>query len=254
MIRHSFVFLEKISKAKEKSLWADGITNWQFFLKTEKIKRIPPLKKFYYDRQIQQAQYALLAGDSRFFIGKLASKYMWRLYDHFKEECGFLDIETDSYGKIVVVGISNYFSTNFFVKGANLEKGILEKELKKYKLLVTFNGSSFDLPRLRKQFGLSVSIPHVDLKPLCVNLGMKGGLKEIEKQLNLKRPPHLYGNPVDLWKAFHASGDREYLELLLEYNREDCENLRAVMEVMYQKLKSAFIPTLQISAQRFPRA
>ena len=165
----------------------------------------------------------------------------WRLYDHFKEECGFLDVEIDSSGKIVVVGISNYFNTNFFVRGAHLEKSFLEKELQKYKLLVTFNGASFDLPRLQKQFGISLSIPHIDLKPLCVKLGLRGGLKEVEKRLHLNRPAHLYGNPVDLWKAFHASGDREYLDLLLEYNREDIENLRGVMEKVYGELKKASV-------------
>ncbi|HLC71902.1 MAG TPA: ribonuclease H-like domain-containing protein [Candidatus Nanoarchaeia archaeon] len=237
MIEHSFVFLEKITTTKEKSLWARGITDWQRFLKITEIRGIPSLKKFYYNRQIELAQQALRQGDSSYFVGKLAPKYMWRLYDSFKDECGFLDIEIDSHGKVVVVGISNYYSTNFFVKGANLEKSILEKELKRYKLLVTFNGASFDLPRLRKQCGISITIPHIDLKPLCVKWGMKGGLKEIEKQLNLKRPTHLYGNPVELWKAFHASGDREYLELLLDYNREDVENLKAVMEKVYQRLK-----------------
>jgi len=239
MIRHSFVFLEKVSKVKEKSFRNLGITDWQHFLQTDKLKGITPLQKSYYNRKIKEAQQALHDGNSSYFVGKLAPKEMWRLYDYFKEECGFLDVEIDSYGKIVMVGISDYFSTNFFVCGTNLEKNLLEKELKKYKLLVTFNGAAFDLPRLRKQFGISVAIPHIDLKPLCVDLGMKGGLKEIEKQLNLRRPAHLYGNPVELWKAFHASGDREYLELLLEYNREDVENLRAVMEKVYQKLKAS---------------
>ena len=42
---------------------------------------------------------------------------------------------------------------------------------------------------------------------------------------------------MELWKAFHASGDREYLELLLEYNREDVENLKAVMGKVYGKMK-----------------
>lgn len=253
MIQHSFMFLEKISFKREKLWWQQGIIDWNTFLKTEKIKGITHLKKLYYDRKIKEAQQALANGDSSYFNGKLAPKHMWRLYDYFKEECGFLDIEIDSYGKIVVVGISDYFSTNFFVRGANLEKSVLEKELKKYKVLVTFNGGAFDLPRLRKQFGISLLIPHIDLKPLCVNLGMKGGLKEIETQLNLKRPAHLYGNPVGLWKAFHASGDREYLELLLDYNREDVENLKAVMEKVYKKMKENIIPTSQISARMFLR-
>ncbi len=241
MVRNSFVFLDRVSAKKEKVWRERGIESWNDFLKTEKIIGVSAPQKYYYDRKIQEAQQALCDGNSAYFRGKLAAKEHWRLYNHFKEECGFLDIEIDSYGKMVVVGISNYFSTNFFVRGVNMEKNILEKELKKYKLIVTFNGAAFDLPRLRKQLGIIIAVPHIDLKPLCVKLGMKGGLKEIEKQLNLKRPAHLYGNPVELWKAFHASGDREYLELLLDYNREDVENLRAVMEKVYQRLKSASI-------------
>ena len=238
MIQHTFLFLDKVSLKKEKRLWEEGITDWHLFLKAKKIKGISLLAKQYYDRKVGEAQHALLEQNSPYFAGKLPSKDRWRLYNHFKDECCFLDVEIDSSGKIVVVGISNYFNTNFFVRGVNLEKIFLEKELQKYKLLVTFNGASFDLPRLQKQFGISLSIPHIDLKPLCAKLGWKGGLKEVEKQLHLKRPAHLYGNPVDLWRAFRASGDREYLELLLEYNREDVENLRGVMEKVYHTLSA----------------
>ena len=74
------------------------------------------------------------------------------------------------------------------------------------------------------------------MKPLCINLNLLGGLKEVEKQLNLRRPSHLKGNAVDLWKAFHASGDREYLDLLLDYNQEDCENLQGIMDYFVKTL------------------
>lgn len=238
MIQHSFTFLEKISVKREKLWRQQGIITWNDFLKAEKVKGMPDQKKSYFNRKIREAQGALSAGNSAYFIERLPTTATWRLYDSFKDECGFLDIEIDSYGKMVVVGISDYFHTNFFVRGVNLEKELLEQELQKYKLLVTFNGAAFDLPRLQKQFGISLTVPHIDLKPLCVKLGWKGGLKEVEKLLNLKRPAHLYGNPVDLWKAFQASGDREYLELLLDYNREDVENLKGVMEKVYQKMKA----------------
>lgn len=236
MIKESFVFLEKISRKKEQALWAQGIKDWQDFLKAEKIKGIAAEKKGYYNRKVQEAQLALKEENAAYFTNKLPHKEMWRLYPYFKEDCCFLDIETDSYGNVVVVGISNYYNTNTFVKGFNLEKNLLEKELVKYKLLVTFNGSSFDLPKLKKQLQLEVKMSHIDLKPLCVNLGLKGGLKEVEKILNLKRPSHLYGNPVELWKAFHASGDKEYLDLLIDYNKEDIENLKGVMDFVYRKL------------------
>ncbi|MDP3990092.1 MAG: ribonuclease H-like domain-containing protein [archaeon] len=239
MIKQSFVFLEKISRGKEKSIWNQGITDWHGFLKTKSIKGISKEKKLFYDRKIKEAQESLEKDNPNYFIGKLPQKEMWRLYSHFKDSSCFLDIETDSYGKIVVVGISDYYSTNHFVKGANLDTNLIEKELSKHKLIITFNGSSFDLPKL-KLFGVKMNYAHIDLKPLCVNLGLIGGLKEVEKVLQLKRPEHLYGNPVDAWKAFHASGDREYLELLLDYNREDVENLNGVMNVVYERLKKVY--------------
>lgn len=247
MLKNTFIFLDRISSRKEKSIWMQGIKDWQDFLSCGKIKGISPVVKQYYNRRIGEAQEALLENDSYWFIEKLPQKEMWRLYDYFREESCFLDVEVDSYGKVVVVGISNYYQTNQFVRGVNLERGYLEKELAKYKLVITFNGGAFDLPKLRKEFGVEVSIPHIDLKPLCVNLGLKGGLKEIEKRLNLKRPSHSHGNPIELWKAFHASGDREYLELLLEYNREDVENLKGVMEKVYLQLRNKIYKPLSNS-------
>ncbi len=237
MIQESFVFLEKCNTARELSFRKQGIKDWRMFLSTEKVIGIAAAKKEFYNRKIMEAQKALAEDNASYFVGKLPTKEMWRLYPHFKEECCFLDIETDSYGNVVMVGISNYYHTNTFVQGFNLEKGLLEKELSKYKLLITFNGGAFDLPKLRKQLQLEVKMPHIDLKPLCVKLELKGGLKEVERILNMKRPEHLYGNPVDLWKAFHASGDREYLELLVDYNKEDIENLKGVMDFVYRRMK-----------------
>ena len=242
MIQKSFIFLEKVRERKEQNIWKQGIHNWDEFLRTDSISGISAQKKHQYNRKIREAHNALFAGDYTYFIGKLPQKEMWRMYDFCREECCFLDIEVDSYGKIILVGISDYYTTNMFVKGVNLDKQSIEKELSKYKVIITFNGGAFDLPKLRKELKVRFDVPHIDLKPLCISLGLKGGLKEVEKKLSLKRPTHLTGNPVDLWKAFHASGDREYFDLLLEYNREDIENLKGVMEWVYRKrYKQCFV-------------
>lgn len=245
MIQESFVFLEKCSTARESSFWKQGIADWRKFLAREKVLGIADAKKEFYNRKIREAQQALAAENAAYFVGKLPAKEMWRLYPYFKEDCCFLDIETDTYGNITVVGISNYYNTNTFVKGFNLERSLLEKELAKYKVVVTFNGGAFDLPKLKKQLLLEMKMPHIDLKPLCVKLDLKGGLKEVEKILNLKRPSHLYGNPVELWKAFHASGDKEYLQLLVEYNSEDIENLKGIMDVVYKKMREITLSSIQ---------
>ncbi|MAF99338.1 MAG: hypothetical protein CMH61_01890 [Nanoarchaeota archaeon] len=233
MIRNSFVFLEKIRSRKEKSILKQ-VSGWNEFLRSD-VKGISSQRKQYYNRKIKEAQRALINEDASYFIDKLPGKEMWRLYDYFKEDCCFLDIEVDSYGNVILVGISNYYDTNFFVKGVNLSKESIGRQLEKYKITVTFNGSSFDLPKLKK-LGVTTHVTHIDLKPLCVNLGLKGGLKEIEKKLDLRRPSHLYGNPVDLWKSFHASGEKEWLQLLMDYNAEDCENLKLVMQHVYKEM------------------
>ena len=240
MIKNSFIFLEKVGKRKERNIWKQ-VKDWNEFLEIECVKGIAKGKKSYYDRKIEEAKKALLSENSVYFVGKLPKVEMWRLYNYFKEECGYLDIEVDSYGKVILVGISDYYNSNFFVKEVNLDRKSIEKELLKFKVLITFNGSSFDLPKLKKQFGVEIKVPHIDLKPLCVNLGLKGGLKEVEKELNLRRPRHLKGNPVSLWKAFHASGDKEYLDLLIEYNREDIENLKGVIERVYRQLSNKIL-------------
>jgi uncharacterized protein len=238
MIKNSFIFLEKIGKNAEQNIWQQGIPDWQDFIKAGKIKGISKIKKHYYNRKLKEAQQALADNNPSYFIGKLPQVQMWRLYNGYRDETCFLDIEVDGCGKIILVGISNYYNTNMFVRGVNLEKSLIEKELSKYKVIITFNGGAFDLPKLKKELSIKVNVPHIDLKPLCVNLGLSGGLKEVEKKLGLGRPNHLYGNPVDLWKAFHASGDREYLDLLIDYNKEDCENLKGVMNYVYKHLSN----------------
>ncbi len=236
MIRNSFIFLDKISTKTEQSLWQQGIKDWQNFLQTKKIKGISQLRKYHYDRQIKEAQIQLLNENTSYFKKNLPQKETWRLYNYFKEETCYVDIEVDSKGKVILVGLADEYQTKTFVHGANLTTNILQKQLAHYKLVITFNGSAFDLPKLKKQLNLTFPMPHLDLKPLCINLNLIGGLKEVEKKLSISRHPKLKGNPVDLWKAFHASGDKEWLELLIDYNKEDIENLRWITDYCYQKL------------------
>jgi uncharacterized protein len=247
MIKNSFIFLEKVSHKKEESLWLQGIKDWHTFLKKPKVRGISEIKKHYYNQKIKEAQKALLNEKYSYFQNILPKKEMWRFYDFLKDECCFLDIEINSHGKIILVGVSDYYNTFFFLKSRNLNKYNLEQALSKYKLIITFNGSAFDLPKLKKELKISLDQIHIDLKPLCVNLNMAGGLKEVERQLNLRRPPHLYGNPIGLWKSFHASQDSEYLDLLMEYNREDIENLKVIMEFVYKRQSNKIYKLLNTS-------
>tara|TARA_Y100000310_G_C20570828_1_gene757925 strand:- start:130 stop:765 length:636 start_codon:yes stop_codon:yes gene_type:complete len=205
MIRKSFIFLDKISFKTEQNIWQQDINDWDIFLKTKKIKGISSLRKHYYDRQIQEAKKQLFKENSTYFTTLLPKKETWRLYQYFKEETCFLDVEVDSQGKIILLGIADNDQTKILIKNVNLEPETTQTELNKYKLIITFNGSSFDLPKLKKQ-------------------------------LKLNRPQNLKGSPVGLWKTFHASGDQEWLDLLIDYNKEDIENLQAITNYCYREL------------------
>ncbi|MFC1801317.1 ribonuclease H-like domain-containing protein [Nanoarchaeota archaeon] len=239
MIENSFVFLDGVGFKGEKNILMQA-KDWNSFLKNGKVKGLSKKAKLYFDRRIKEARKELHSENADYFVGKLPKKEMWRLYGWFRDSVLFLDIETDSYGRVILIGMSDGYDSKLMIKGVNLDAKVFLKELSRYKLLITFNGRSFDIPKIEKEFRVKISKAHIDLKPLCVNLGWRGGLKEVELFLGINRPKHLRGNPVDLWKAFHASGDKEYLDLLIAYNEEDVVNLRGVMEKVYGKLSSDF--------------
>ena len=103
----------------------------------------------------------------------------------------------------------------------------------RFKMLVTFCGSAFDLPFIRRSFtGLHLDQLHVDLCFLLKRLGFSGGLKQIEGRLGIRRRPETVGldgyDAVRLWNA-HLRGSDEALDLLLAYNEEDVMNMETLL-------------------------
>ena len=250
MIRNSFIFLSKIKHKKEQLIWSQGIRDWNSFLGNE-IKGISKKSKAHYDRKIQEAKEALHDNNSSYFINKLPSTETWRLYDYFKQETVFLDIETSSATNInsylTVIGLYDGYDTKIMIKDVNLNINELKKELSKYKLIVTFNGSTFDIPYLNKKYpDLLPEIPSIDVRHLCNKIGLNGGLKQIEQELGITREnqiiDRLYGgDPLKLWRMFKGSGDKYYLNLLVEYNEEDVINLKKITEYVIDKLKQIYL-------------
>ena len=168
MIKESFIFLPGIGLRKEKQLWQQGIKNWQDFLNAGKIKGISVKAKKYYDTLIRKAEKALLCRDASYFAALLPSTETWRLYSTFKEDAVFLDIETTGTGnnaRIVVFGMYDGIETKQMIYGCNLDFEVIKKTLSSYKLIITYNGSSFDLPFIKKRYPLLLpKAPHIDLR------------------------------------------------------------------------------------------
>lgn len=246
MIRNSFVFLDRIGRRTEEMLWASGMTDWSSFLAAEAIRGISGKAKLYYDRKLKEASCRLYSLDSAYFLGRLPSTEMWRLYSFFREEAAFLDIEASGTGphdSITLVGLFDGTDTKVMIRGINLDFSILQRELARHKLIVTFNGASFDIPFLMKRHpGVVPDIPHIDIRHVCSRAGLSGGLKEIERKLGIKRSPVVEkfygGDPFLLWRMYLASGDEYYLNLLVEYNEEDVINLKTISDFAVRMLES----------------
>lgn len=153
----------------------------------------------------------------------------------------YLDIETTSLdpsdGDLTVVGV--YLDDGndqrvIQLVGDEISAQRLLQALEKVTVLYTYNGERFDLPYIRAKLGpdLTQSCSHRDLMYDCWRRNLYGGLKEVERQLGIKRKlSGIDGRlAVQLWFNYKLYGDKRCLQTLLEYNREDVWNLKVLRE------------------------
>ena len=238
MITSTFCLLTGIGRTTERRLWREGITTWSDFLAASFIQGISTGRKALYDKGISEAQAHYTRDDARYFGLVLPQREQWRLYEWLRERTVYLDIETDSFGQITVVGCYGQGRFTSFVRGETLEVRHLADELSQYDLLVTFCGTTFDVPMLLAQFpSLPLDQPHIDLCFMGRQLGYRGGLKAIEAQLDIPRAADLHGlnghDAVLLWNQWRHSHDENARERLLGYNEADCVNLERLADTFY---------------------
>jgi uncharacterized protein len=141
----------------------------------------------------------------------------------------YLDIETDRWGNISVIGIYTKQKGLLQLYGDNITTENVETLICKAETIVTFNGDSFDLPFIKKKLHLDLKTTHdsLDLFKQKKRLGIKGGLKELEKRFGITRKTEgINGyHAITLWESYIKHGSSEALNLLLEYNGEDVVNL-----------------------------
>lgn len=242
LLRHTFVHLPGIGYATEARLWSEGFTTWDEFFARREDAPVGPVRGQRLEEGLPASREALAEGDHRFFRRRLPGREHWRAYPDFKEDVAYLDIETTGMeadrDAITVVGVYDGRETRFFLPD---DLGDLPEALDRYRVLVTFNGATFDLPFLRRSLpDLRFHQIHIDLRYLFARLGMKGGLKSIEKRLRIERSPETADirgwDAVYLWRRYEQ-GDEEALDLLLRYNGEDVRNLEPLLEIAYDALR-----------------
>lgn len=236
MLRHTFIHLPGVGVHRERTLWKQGILDWDRFLEAVEDGA---LRQGIYESAaplVRQSLDAIAAGDAGFFGDRLLSRDTWRLYPDFADRALFLDIETTGlspeYNEVTVIGALGGGRLALFVKGINL--GEFPAYVQQFPLLVTFNGSQFDVPFLRAHFPKArLDQAHIDLRFALASLGYRGGLKAVERRMGLRRDPAIQGvdgfEAVWLWHLYRR-GDRQALRKLILYNLTDVVNMVELVE------------------------
>ncbi|ULA68350.1 MAG: RNaseH2 domain-containing protein [Nitrospira sp.] len=241
MITSSFCLLPGVGLRTERRFWRHGILTWDRFLLARQVPGVSALRKALFDDRMREAQEHVVQLDSRYFARTLAARHQWRLYEWLRERALYLDIETDSFGQITVVGLYGQGRYTALVRNESLSLLRLREELSQYDLLITFCGSTFDLPMLRAHFSdLTLDQPHIDLCGIGRQLGYHGGLKAIERRMGINRITALQGfsgdDAVRQWNRWRHQRDEGARELLLAYNEADCVNLQPLADALYCRL------------------
>jgi uncharacterized protein len=248
VLRATFLHLSGIGPVTEAGLWRDGIRDWSELearkgtlgLSVDRAQRLTA--------EIAASERALSERDAAWFGRRLPDREHWRLHAAFKDRLAYLDIETTGLspfgGIVTVVSVHGGGATRTFIAGDNLEE--LPAYIGRFPILVTFNGSRFDVPFLEACFPSFVAPPvHIDLRFVLYRLGHAGGLKRIEERLGLGDRTGVEGvhglDAVRLWQEYRR-GSAAALDRLVKYNRADTVNLEPLLEYAATSLEHRLLP------------
>jgi uncharacterized protein YprB with RNaseH-like and TPR domain len=185
---------------------------------------------------------ALESLDIGYFVRALAPPDRWRILDHFLDQVSYFDIETAGLeydDPVTVIACWHRNQLHTFVEHENLDDFL--NLLDDVTLLGSFNGSSFDVPRILSTYHIpELPCAHLDLRWLCYHQGHRGGLKEITSRFGISRPADLWDADgalaVRLWARWQHLQDHAAREELLRYCASDVLLLILLAERLVNKV------------------
>lgn len=245
MLRSTFLHCPNIGEETERRLWSSGVADWECALAPDCELSLGAADRATFLRVIQESHRALEAREHQYFARKLGVREAWRAFQEFRNDAVYLDIETDggqNGASITTIGMYDRNGTTCLVKGRDLEN--FRDLVSNYGMIVTFFGTGFDLPMLSKRFpDIRFDQIHLDLCPTLRRVGIRGGLKKIEKHVGIARSDETDGltgwDAVKLWRRYEMYGDERALNTLIAYNLDDVVNLEPLAEIAYAELRAA---------------
>ena len=236
MLYNTFQHLPRIGPKTEERLWEEGITDWGIVRELpEEIIRMTPIDP----ELIEDSFERIRTRDSGWFSRMLPPAERWRMFGEFRNSVAYIDIATDGRGhkaggEITTICLWDGRELKSYVQGENLRN--FQDDILDYRLLVTYNGASFDLPFIESWFNMTLPHGHIDLRYVLAGLGIRGGLKSCEEQMGLSRGD-LAGvdgeYAVHLWNRYRAYAEQEVLDTLVAYNAMDVITLEQLMYRAY---------------------
>ena len=237
MLQNTFIHIQGIGTITEQRIWESGLKHWDAFSDDISIP-LSDSRKYLLNEGIEESRQHLYKDNPVYFSKCLPANQSWRFFPEFRDSTVYLDIETTGldryFNDITTIALYNGHEIKTYVNGQNLDDFI--EEIYKYKVIVTYNGKSFDVPFLEHYFNIRLDHAQIDLRYVLYSLGFKSGLKGCERQLGMDR-----GDLSDidgffavlLWDEYQRTGDQKALDTLLAYNIQDTVTLENLLVTAY---------------------
>lgn len=191
--------------------------------------------------ECQRCTEALAADAIEYFVDRFHPKDRWRILDRYLPDVSYFDIETaglEQDDPITTIACWHRGEVHTFVEHENLDDFL--DLLDDVTLLSSFNGSTFDVPRVLNAFHIpALPCPHLDMRWLCFHQDLRGGLKEVAARLQIRRPPDLADADgemaIRLWQKWEHFQDHDSRELLLRYAASDVLLLVALADRLLKR-------------------
>jgi uncharacterized protein len=249
LINGCFRHIRSVGPMTESALRERGFLTWEDCLKREADLPLQGRRRKEFIEGIIKSREMLERHDLRYLTSVFPLSEQWRILAAYLQRATFIDCETTGlsrhYSHVSVIAAHHGGGTRAFVYGENLEDFL--SLVDEAELLVTFNGSSFDIPFLEKTFNIPlIDCPHIDLRWVAWHAGYRGGLKSIERMFGIKRPADVEGidgfEAVDLFYRWQ-SGEKNARRLLIQYCMADVESTVLVAERLLQAAGCSIKPS-----------